>query len=528
MTSRILTVKSPADEVTSKSTIQELTWWMPLILFIAGWVTYVFRNNTGFEIGAVLGTVVVLRAIYLVVVKCHDIRFCWVISCGLLLGYALGTLNTSLQLFKKHETVAKHFRILQDDLSNALSVVFWVCAILFVAGTMLEKPVRLDRTKLLKTDISYVYLGFLIYLAGLATGQIGYMGANVSDDHHVTVLATISGMVAPTLPAFTVLLRDKSALFRNKLLFWLFLLAQIALLVPLGRRMIIYSVLCVIIAFTIVGDRWKGPIWKKVAVVTVCATGFYIANTVFFAMRHVAEVEGSARRMGAPDLSLTELVTRAIKFIREGRDAGFDEELATNLQDRTFVLPYFAELLAECRTHTPLHGQLILFSVSTATPTAIYSLFGDKSKVLEIGMEEMIANPAFGLAPRDEANSLLTSGISDFGLLGIILLPIGVALLVNLAIRVVLARTSELTKFIALMIYIHMLFQTEMSITAVICGTRNIALLLIGWNMVAVVARFFMKSPNKVPNPLDRRGPSSALLVRYHYRQPYQPAPRVR
>jgi hypothetical protein len=524
MTSRILTLKSPAEETTSVATIQELTWWMPMLLFVAGWVTYVFRTNTGFEMGAALGTVVVLRAIYLVVVKCHDVRFCWVISCGLLLGYALGTLNTALQLFRKHETVASHFRMLQDDLSNALSVVFWVCAILFLAGAILEKPIHLDRTKLLKTDVSYVFLGFLIYLGALATGQIGYMGANVSDDHHVTVLSTISGMMAPTLPAFTVLLRDKSTLLRNKLLFWLLLLVEIALLVPLGRRMIIYSVLCVIIAFTIVGDRWRGPIWKKVAVLTVCTTGFYVANTVFFAMRHVAEVEGSARRMGAPDLSLTELVTRAIKFIREGRDSGFDEEMATNLQDRTFVLPYFAELLSECRTHAPLHGRLILFSVSTATPTAIYSLFGDKSKVLDIGMEEMIANPAFGLAPRDEANSLLTSGISDFGLLGIVLFPIGVALLINFAVRIVLARTSELTKFVALMIYIHMLFQTEMSITSVICNTRNVALLLIGWNMVAVVGRFFMKSPNKVPNPLDKRGPSSALLVRYHY----QPASRIR
>ena len=98
--------------------------------------------------------------------------------------------------------------------------MLWISGTLFLAGAIIERPIRLDQTRLLKTDISYVYLGIVIYLGALATGQIGYMGATVSDDHHVTVAATIAGIIGPTLPALTVLLRRKAKLLRPNLLFW--------------------------------------------------------------------------------------------------------------------------------------------------------------------------------------------------------------------------------------------------------------------------------------------------------------------
>src|SRR5947209_194552 len=93
-------------EATSPATVQELGWLMPALLFVAGWVTYLLRTNAGFEIGTAIGTVVVVRSIYLLVVKCQEIRLTWAASCGLLLGYALGTLNTALQLAKTHQTIA--------------------------------------------------------------------------------------------------------------------------------------------------------------------------------------------------------------------------------------------------------------------------------------------------------------------------------------------------------------------------------------------------------------------------------------
>lgn len=511
-----ITSQVSASEMTTAGTVQELGWWIPLFLFVGGWIAYLFRTNLGFEIAAAVGTVVVLRSIYLLVVKCPDVRFTWVTGCGLLLGYAFGSLNTALQLGEKQQTIAEHFSKSQDDLSIAMGLVLWISGTLFLVGAIVERPIRLDLSKLLRSDISYVYLGLMIYFGGLATGEIGYMGAAVSDDRHVTAIGTVAGMIGPTLPAITVILRRQSRLLRNQLLYGALLVAEMLALLPSGRRAIIYSLLCLVFAFTLVGDRWRSALWKKALVVFVCLASLYCLNMVFYAMRHSAEQTGAAKRMGAPDMSLTELITSALKFIKEGRDSSFDEDMAANLQDRTFVLPYFSDLVAESRTHTPLHGQLVVFACQMATPSAVYSLFGSKDKVLALGMEEWIANPNFGLYARDDPNSLLTGGVSDFGVVGAFAYPIIIALLANFLIRVVLARAPELMKFLALMMFVTSFFQTEVAVTGFVVGTRNLIFLLVGWIPVSAVASFFMNRSNRVPDELRGRRPArDATLVRY-------------
>lgn len=508
-----------APEFTSVATIRELGWWIPLFLFAAGWISYLFRTNLGFEIATAMGSVAVFRAIYLLITKCQDVRFTWVTACGLLLGYAFGSLNTALQLTKKAQTVAEHFAKSQDDLSIAISLVLWISAVLFLFGAIVEPPVRLNLSRLSRFDISYVYLGVLLYFAALATGEIGYMGSSVSDDRHVTVIGTIAGMLGPTLPAITIVLRSKSKLLSNQLFFWVLLVAEMLALLPSGRRSLIYSTLCVVFAFTVVGDRWRSPLWKKALLISTCLVSLYCLNVVFYAMRHAAEQTGAAKRMGAPDMSTSELVSSALKFIREGRDSHFDEDMANNLQDRTFVLTYFSDLVAQSRTHPALHGQLALFAFQMATPSSIYSLFGSKDKILAIGMEEMIANPNFGLYPRDDPNSLLTGGVSDFGIPGAFLYPIIIAMAFNIGIRVVLGRAPELMRLIALMMFVNALFETEMAVTGLVVSVRNIAFLFIGLVPMLAVARFFMRSPNRVPNQLNGKRPPSSLvgatLVRY-------------
>lgn len=507
----------PAPQSTPAATVHELGWWMPLFLFLAGWVTFFFReSNTAMVVGMTCGSIAVVRAIYLQLFYCKDFRFTWMISCGQLLGYALGSFNTAIQLVKQHETVASHFLRPQEDLSTALSLVLWVCAVLFLVGGVLEKPVRLNLPKLLKTDISYLYLALLIYFGALATHQIGYMGTSVSDAGHVTVLGTLSGLVSGTIPSMTILLRNQSRLLRRTPVFWCLLLIEMAALLPSGRRMIIYALLTAIWAFSLTGVVWKTPLWKKGLALALCAIGFYGANMVFYSMRHVAEVNGAAKRMGAPDMSLGEIVSGAIKFIREGRDSDFDEQMAINLRDRTFVLMYFSDLVAALKTHQPLHGGILSFGLQMATPSSIYSLFGSKDKVIALGMEEIVANPDFGLKAQDEANSYLTGGVSDFGIPGIFLYPIALAFIINFGVRLGMSHAPEVMRCLVMLMFISSLFQTEWAVTGMIVFIRNIILLIVGWIPVSAVIRFFMRSHHRVPQPLSGNVPfAGATLVRY-------------
>jgi hypothetical protein len=490
---------------------------MPLFLFLAGWVTYLFReSNTALVIGMTCATIAVCRALYLQLFQCKDFRFTWMIACGQLLGYGLGSFNTAIQLVKQHETVASHFFRPQEDLSTALSLVLWVCAVLFLLGGVLETPARLNPSRLLKTDISYLYLALLIYFGALATHQIGYMGASVSDAGHVTVLGTISGLVAGTIPSMTILLRNQSRLLRRAPVFWGLLLIEMAALLPSGRRMIIYAMLAAIWAFSLTGITWKASLLKKGLVLAMCGIGFYGANIVFYAMRHVAEANGAAKRLGAPDMPLGEIVSGAIKFIREGRNSDFDEQVAANLRDRTFVLMYFSDLVAASKTHTPLHGELLSFAAQMATPSSIYSLFGSKDKVIALGMEEIVANPAFGLKAQDEANSYLTGGVSDFGIPGVFIYPVALAFLINFGVRLGLSRSPEVMRCLVMLMMISSLFQTEWAVTGMFVFIRNIILLVVGWIPISAVIRFFMRSHRRTPQPLNGRSAlAGATLVRY-------------
>jgi hypothetical protein len=517
-------------QFTSETTVHEMTWWIPLFLFLTGWLTYFFReSNTAFFIGTACSTVAVARAVYLQLFRCKDFRFTWMIGCGQLLGYGLGSFNTAFGLLKQHETVASHFFRPQDDLSTAFTIVMWACAVLFLVGGILEKPVRLNLPRLMRSDISYVYLALMVYVLALATHQSGYMGTSVSDAGHVTVLGTIAGLVSGTIPAMTILLRKQSRLLSRAPIFWGLLLIEMVSLLPSGRRMIIYAMLTVLWSFSLTGAAWKTPLSKKALILVVCGAGFYGANVVFYSMRHVVNVSGAGKRMGAPDLSLSEIVSGAVKYIKQGRDSEFDEAMATNLRDRTFVLCYFSDLLAGAKTHEPLHGGILKFAVQMATPSSIYSLFGSKDEVIGLGMEENVANPVFGLKAQDEANSYLTGGVSDFGIYGVFLYPVALAFLINLCVRFGMGHAPEVMRCLVLLMMISSLFQTEWAVTGMIVFIRNIAILVIVWIPLSTVIRFFMRTHRRVPQPLHRRSAfAGATLVRYQTAPEHQIAGRAR
>jgi hypothetical protein len=439
------------------------------------------------------------------------------LGCNFLLGYGLGSLNTALQLIKKHETAAGHFFRPQEDFSIAFSLVLWVSATLFLTGGILEKPIRLDPSKLTKVDIGYLYIVVLLYFGALATHQIGYLGASVSEEGHVGIVGAVAGMVGQTIPAMTVLLRKQTRLLRNNFVFWSVLVVEVAALLPSGRRMIIYAALTAVFALALTGFTWKASLWKKALVLGVCAVGFYSANLLFYAMRHVADPTMDAHHVGQVDIKLSDLVSSAWTYLREGRDSSFDEEVATNLRDRTFVLKYFSDLVGQSWTHQPLHGEVLAFAAGMTTPSAVVAaLGGSKQKIIGLGMEENVANPAFGLKAQDEANSYLTVGVSDFGIPGVFIYPVLLVLALNFLVRVGLSRAPEVMRGLVVLMYIFALFQTEYGLTTIFVFTRDTFMLVIAWIPISKVLAFFMQSNGRPKaQPLAVSGSPTITLVRY-------------
>jgi hypothetical protein len=142
-----------------------------------------------------------------------------------------------------------------------------------------------------------------------------------------------------------------------------------------------------------------------------------------------------------------------------------------------------------------LHGADLVFCLESALPSVLYP---DKDRIRAIGMEENLANPQFGLFPTDEANSILTTGVSDFGLAGMFLYPVALIALMELFLRMVGRRMPEAAKAFLILCVLDTLWQTELSTSAYFVLGRNLLLLSLPLAFLSRLSGFLL-------NPSGRR-----------------------
>jgi hypothetical protein len=448
------------------------TWFVarfPGCLLLAAVIAAAFPVNAVFIGAAAAGSAMAFGAIYIFVYRMKQFRISWILADGLLLGYSLGTLNTGVRLALEGSTAAIQFARPQEQLSTALAASMLVSAVLFFVGSAAEKPIRLDTLSVRRSDLRFVWLGLAVELAAFATGGIGYMGTVADDKNHVTMLGEIAGVWGPALPAVTVFFFSRCRRGLLRAACWFLLAAALLCLIPQGRRVLLYAVLLTFFASGVSTGR-RLSIWKHVPLILAAAPLLYVGNIVFYAMRV------SSWQAGSSKLSVTELSTRAAGILRVGKDAAFDQKVDENLRDRTFVLRYFSDLLAASWTHTPLFGRDLLFSVRMAVPSIIYP---DKDSVRAIGMEENLVNPEFGLYAADEANSILTTGVSDFGAVGIFVYPVALSLLISAFTRTLARHLPQIVKAIVVFTVVGVIWRTEIGFSGYLILCRDLVVLSI-------------------------------------------------
>lgn len=487
-----------------------LGFWLPSLVFFIGLFLKVSPGETSFFVACALAPLAAGVGSYLMIFKLKEIRLSWAMGLGLILGYAGGALNSSVGLLKDGISLAGYTGRLQEDLSFALTIALWVSALLFVSGALIEKPLKLHFSRLLPTDMRLVYLSIAVILAAFASGRFGYMGAMYSDDFHVTPLADFAGMLCPTLPAVTIIMQPKNPRKWERILTYLLVLVEFVMILPTGRRVLIYSLVVAIFAVNLREFKLRPPLGKRFGLLICACLVVYPGMKFFYAIRVMTWRVGSAK-----EVSLIQLAKGAYDMLAEG-DSTFDAAYDDNVKTRTSIITYLSDLLAAGPAYTPLHGEDILFCFKMAIPSALYP---DKSDILK--MEEEITNPAFGLPVEDDANSTLTTGIGDFGLFGCFLYPLLVPLIFNFAIRLIQRKTCEAAAVFALAASLITLLQAELSGTVFAGLLRDLILLTAG-------VMFVKKLPTLKPkvNSLWANRRAKAYLAPA-YGQPDLPAPRL-
>ena len=388
---------------------------IPAALAFFGMLSWVLGNNFGFVLACVVATAVGLYTLWGWLFRKAPTRFSTILSMSLLLGYGGGAMNTWVMLPRGQLSVAAAMGMDPGVLARGIGAVLLSSALLYCFGEIFEKPIfgrdfhfSIDgRTRAL------VYAGTLAMIAGYATHTIGFLGASATGGRlnpaasfltwlyiPVTVISVTAFLVAPQRWA--------------KVLCGISSVILLLMLSTLGRRVAIYLGVEILLIIGLTSYRWKGRIFQKVLVVAGLAAVIVVTSLMFMLFR----IAGWGTR-NPQQATVTKRVELAHRMFQRG-DAYAIATSSTeeNLQTRTFVLGFFASVLEGSSRTRPALGEDVIQQAEITIPSFLYP---EKDRSFS---EEELVDQQFGYGFGDEANSILTGGATDFGLLGALIYPL--------------------------------------------------------------------------------------------------------
>lgn len=391
------------------------------LLALMACLMQVTQTPASIFVACLVATFCGLYLLWLTIFGKQGVRFCWILALGLLNGYCGGILNTQIS-YGVHGFDALPIMDLRADFAAyALFLVLTSSAVLLLAGLwesdvlrgvdLLEPSVTLER---------FLWVFAVWGIFAIAHGELTFQGLDTTKSTKVSIV----GFVAETSAPYLLSLAFSGFLNARDSRRWRFLALSIMALCitfPLGRRAQGYALLLTILAcfrLTRLGQAIKPA--KALLIIAGAAVLMAVSTVGFSAVRLL--VSSDAHYSERANL-LTLLPSALDRFASNPEE--MTNYLRNNVQDRTFVISYLAELAHGGRSAEPMWGKDFLFSFELVVPDAVYRLVGASKEPLRvIGAEENLANEHFGVPNTDMSNSVLTAGFIDFGLLGVVLYPL--------------------------------------------------------------------------------------------------------
>jgi uncharacterized membrane protein len=293
-------------------------------------------------------------------------------------------------------------------------------ALLFGAGQLFERPIfgREFRLKFDGTELPIVIFSTVLLLAGQAVGGVGYGGINVGEGGHISPIAAV--LMWWCVPAFAYSIC--ATLNTVGLLRWAVgacTLIQTVAMVPFGRRIFTSSLVLALITMRLGGYRFRMSFIKKV-LVGVLGIALVLTASIGFLYLRFASWENHEKHKNKAKLSLGTQINLALEIMQKRTPAEVLQYMQTSVSTRTFMLGYLADLVDASQQSPPLLGSDMLRNLQLAVPSVFSK---DKFAAGDID-EEHLVDLHWGFTFTDEANSLLTAGAADFGLIGVLVYPL--------------------------------------------------------------------------------------------------------
>lgn len=456
---------------------------MPLIMLFVGIIVWMFGSEPMMVLAAATGSIVGFVLLVDWLFRRGPVRLSTTITMTLLLAYAFGALNTWLTLPRAGLGLAEFMGRDPGVLARAMASVLFSCAILLSLGELLERPVFSSDFRIPIDSRAYllIYLSAGAIIAGLATGGLSTGGVginNVGDYGEVSFVSVfLVWLLYPLLP-FTVAVTLGTPRGWKKILLSLILLFLVVVMFTQGRRILLFNMVLCVYAVRLSGYRIKGSIWKKAILLGVLGAVVAVGVTAFMLLR-----------ISSYKLGKRSSTSERIRYLAEGAvlRESFSQAVAGNtgdVQRRTFMLGFYSDLLEGSARTMPALGRDLMEQVEFAMPRA---LFPGKQG---LGSEEMLANEQFGLNYPDASNSLLTVGAIDFGLVGVLFLPLVLVWILRKLVEIVVWHVPKLVASFIVLSVLTIALQPELTVSSYILLVRNGALFSIALIAISHVPVF--------------------------------------
>lgn len=429
----------------------------------------------------------------------RSITFGNILSVTLLTGYFVGYLFLIVSnILLPRSWSPLWFRALYGDvraefLLQAATTV--VCVSLACAAVgCLQRPLFfrysdwVDRKRI---SIYPFVLGLGVIVLAYAQGAVGYMGINAAVSGEVPPIGAIAQLVVAPLAVcalyFGTLERDQ---VRRQIFYMIFALSEI-LIIPMGRRLFLYSIVLALIARRValpsssgeqkrVNKKGRGGVIKIGIVLALILT---VAFAVF----------ASFRQYGYERYGYKSLVTNTGMRVLGGinlliqHPSDVLRPLGATVGPRTgSLLAYLGEYVRKEETHQAVHGGVLEFSVSGIVPSVLWP---GKAQMLKSAgnISEGIIHPRLGMPVFDGPNSIITEGFGDFWYPGAVLYPVAILLLYGIS-STLLGRIAGRRWVIFINATLaYSLFAVESSLGRYLIDLRNLIVVLVVVRGVAVM-----------------------------------------
>ena len=450
---------------------------------------------------AVLSAVGIFLAIDLLLGR-RTMRLTWVLAVALMAGYGGGALNTFVSFLLSGSDPFQGIDVPVNYIAFGFVMVCMASAILLAVG-FVESPLfgPGDQIQFSKQIERFVWVSALLVLPAMMHGDLGYEGAAVqAGSRRVSAFGMlVSGLPFLSLPLVSVGLMQTKGSHRLRLI--ALFIAQAILIFPQGRRVLFYSLLVSIyVVVNLAGRKIHVRAGQVVGVLLIAALLGAASNYVFAATRLAMDETNAKVKGGTLNASLVDGIPKVLETIFYAPQSVM-QYLSDTLRTRTFVIGYISLLGRGGNIPPPMLGQDALFAVQIGIPDIFYTLVGaDKTNIRKMEFEEFLINEHFGLPVYDDANSILTAGIADFGLIGIMAYPV----LLCILYRIFLSSCNLLFepfvgtawKLIAMNLYL----QTEVGLDGYLSLFRSMLYFAVIWSLIRAIPD--LRRGSKIYQPL--------------------------